>query len=199
MITAIVSAIGGPISSVVSGWLGGSGMWWKWPQTLIPTPIGMPSSGVSLGTAGHAKYDVFGRYPFFIVQEWFAEQWPGDKTWACSLCGFKLGFWVKEIGVMGHAAGSEFKAHMDLGTLVPYISPPLIHARLLERIKESKSHLHLRRSTGGNLGGFRNPLMRFSKGALFRVVWFSHHHYLTIRESRWRVCQLALASVKFPC
>ena len=36
--------------------------------------LGMPSSGVSLGTAEYAKYDVFGRYPFFIVQEWFAEQ-----------------------------------------------------------------------------------------------------------------------------
>ena len=27
VITAIVSAIGGPISSIVSGWLGGSGIW----------------------------------------------------------------------------------------------------------------------------------------------------------------------------
>ena len=62
---------------------------------------------------------------------------------------------------MGHAAGSKFKAQMDLGTLVLYISPPLIHAWLLGRIKESKRHLHLRRFIGGSLGGFRNPLMRF--------------------------------------
>jgi len=64
---------------------------------------------------------------------------------------------------MGHAAGSEFKAQMDLGTMMPYISPPLIHDRLLGRIKESKRHLHLRRLTGGNLGGYRNPLMRSQK------------------------------------
>ena len=56
---------------------------------------------------------------------------------------------------------------MDLGTLVPYISPPLIHARLPGRIKESKRHLHLRRSTGGSLGGFRNPLMDSQKARCF--------------------------------
>ena len=55
----------------------------------------MPGSGVSLGAAGHAKDGVFGRYYFFIVQEWFVEQGPGDKTWACNLCGFRLGFWVE--------------------------------------------------------------------------------------------------------
>ena len=122
MITAIVSTIGDPILSVVSGWLGGSGMWWKWPQNLVPTPGGMPGSGVSLGTAEHAKDGVFGLYPFFTVQEWFVEQWPGDKTWACSMCGFRLGFWVEETGVMGHAVEPEFKAQMNLGTLVPYRS-----------------------------------------------------------------------------
>ena len=61
---------------------------------------------------------------------------------------------------MGHAARPEFKAQMDLGTLVPYISPPLIHARLLGRIKESKRHLRLIRLTSGNMGCLRNPLMR---------------------------------------
>ena len=45
----------------------------------------MPDSGVSLSTVRHAKDGVFGHYPFFIVREWFAKQWPGDKTWACSL------------------------------------------------------------------------------------------------------------------
>ena len=44
MITAIVSAIGGPISSVVSGWLGGSRMW---PWNLVPTQVGMLGSDVS--------------------------------------------------------------------------------------------------------------------------------------------------------
>ena len=47
MITAIVSAIGGLISSVVSGWLGGSGMWRMWPWNLVPTQVGMLDSDVS--------------------------------------------------------------------------------------------------------------------------------------------------------
>ena len=44
MITTIVSAIGGLISSVVSGWLGGSGMW-RW--NLVPTQVGMHGNDVS--------------------------------------------------------------------------------------------------------------------------------------------------------
>ena len=76
----------------------------------------MPGSSVSLGTAGHVKDGVFGRYSFFIVREWFAEQGSGDKTWACNLCGFELGFWIERD--WGH--GSEFKAQMDLGTMVLY-------------------------------------------------------------------------------
>ena len=46
MITAIVSAIGGPISSAVSGWLGGSEMWRMWPWNLVPTQVGMLGSDV---------------------------------------------------------------------------------------------------------------------------------------------------------
>jgi len=37
MITIIVSAIGDPIPSVVSGWLGGGRMWWMWHWNLVPT------------------------------------------------------------------------------------------------------------------------------------------------------------------
>ena len=46
----------------------------KWPWNLVPTLIGMPNSGVSLGAAGHAKDGVFGHYSFFIVREWFASK-----------------------------------------------------------------------------------------------------------------------------
>ena len=120
MITTIVSAIGGPILSVVSGWLGGSGKLWKWPRNLVSTLAGMPGIAISPSAAGHAKDGVFGRYPSFIVREWFAEQWSGDKTWAHSMCGLRLGFWVEDIGAMGHAARLEFKAQMGLDTLVPY-------------------------------------------------------------------------------
>ena len=62
---------------------------------MIPIPVGMLGSSVSLGAARHVKDGVFGHYSFFIVREWFAEQGPGDKTRACSLCGFRLGFWVE--------------------------------------------------------------------------------------------------------
>ena len=46
MITTIVSAIGGPISSVVSGWLGGGGMWRMWLWNLVPTQVRMLGSDV---------------------------------------------------------------------------------------------------------------------------------------------------------
>ena len=65
MITIIVSAIGGLISSVVSGWLGGSGMWWPW--NLVPNLVDMLGRGVSQGATEYAKDGVFGRYSFFIV------------------------------------------------------------------------------------------------------------------------------------
>ena len=64
---------------------------------------------------------------------------------------------------MGHAAGSEFKAQMDLGILVSYISPPLIHAWLSKGIKESKRHLRLSRLTSGSMDDLRNSLMRSQK------------------------------------
>ena len=50
MITTIVNAIEGPISSVVSGWLGESG---KWPQNLVPTSVGMPGDDTPSGATEH--------------------------------------------------------------------------------------------------------------------------------------------------
>ena len=47
MITAIVSAIEGPISFVVSECLGESGMWRMWPWNLVPTQVNMLGSDVS--------------------------------------------------------------------------------------------------------------------------------------------------------
>ena len=46
MITTIVSAIEGPISTVVSGCLGESGMWRMWPWNLVPTQVNMLGSDV---------------------------------------------------------------------------------------------------------------------------------------------------------
>ena len=47
MITAIVSAIEGPILSVVSGCLDESGMQQLWLWNLIPTQVNMLNSDVS--------------------------------------------------------------------------------------------------------------------------------------------------------
>ena len=47
MITAIVSAIEGPILSVVSRCLGESGMQRLWLWNLVPTQANMPGSDVS--------------------------------------------------------------------------------------------------------------------------------------------------------
>ena len=47
MITAIVSAIKGPISSIVSGCLGECGVWQMWPWNLVPIQVNMLSSDVS--------------------------------------------------------------------------------------------------------------------------------------------------------
>ena len=47
MITVIVSAIKGPILSVVSGCLGESGMLRLWLWNLVPTQANMPGSDVS--------------------------------------------------------------------------------------------------------------------------------------------------------
>ena len=47
MITAIVSAIEGPILSVVSGCLGESGMQRLWLWNLVSTQANMPGSDVS--------------------------------------------------------------------------------------------------------------------------------------------------------
>ena len=47
MITVVVSAIKGPILSVLSGCLGESGMLRLWLWNLVPTQANMPSSDVS--------------------------------------------------------------------------------------------------------------------------------------------------------
>ena len=53
---------------------------------------------------------------------------------------------IKRFEELGHATRPESKAQLDLGTLVPYNSPPLIHARLPGRIKELKRHFCFRES-----------------------------------------------------
>ena len=46
------------------------------------------------------------------------------------------GSFKKGLGQWGHSIRPGPKAHMGLGISEPYISPPLIHTRLLRRIKE---------------------------------------------------------------
>ena len=100
---------------------------------------------------------------------------------------------------MGPAVELEFKAQMGLSTTMPYISPPLIHARFTGRIKESKRCLLSEKLNGWTLGWFQKPINALLKGALYLAVWFNRHHYLTVRELRWCACQLALESVRFFC
>ena len=58
---------------------------------LVPIPVDMLGSDTHQGTAGYAKDSVLERHSFFIAREWFVEQGSGGKTWACSLCRFRLG------------------------------------------------------------------------------------------------------------
>ena len=81
MITAIVSAIEGPILFVVSGCLGESRMQRLWLWNLVPTQANMPSSDVSWKLPSI----MFGFQSFFIIRAFYAEQWLGDETWTCSL------------------------------------------------------------------------------------------------------------------
>ena len=98
---------------------------------------------------------------------------------------------------MGHAAGSKFKAQMDLGTLVLYISPPLDSCLATRKNQGIQKALTFEKVYRWKLGRFQKPINALLKGVLSQAVWFSCHHYLTVRESRQRACQLALASVKF--
>ena len=100
---------------------------------------------------------------------------------------------------MGLAAELEFKAQMGLSTTMPYIRPPLIHARFTGRIKESKRCLLSKKLNEWTLGRFQKPINALLKGALYLAIWFSRHHYLTVRELSWRACQLALEFVRFFC
>ena len=90
MITVIVSAIRGPISSVINGWLGGK----------VALQLGSHSNrhawqrcfpGRCRACKGWCVWTLF----FFYCSGMVCEQGPSDKTWACSLCGFRLGLWVE--------------------------------------------------------------------------------------------------------
>ena len=129
MITAIVSAIGGPISSVVSGWLDGTGVWRMWPQNLVLTQVGMPGNGVPWALPG-MLWMVCSEV---ILSLLFANGLPSKgqvtKLGPAICVGSGWGFGQKEIGDVGHTVGSEFKAQMDLGTTVPY-SFQILHGSL---------------------------------------------------------------------
>ena len=89
---------------------------------------------------------------------------------------------------MGHTVESESKAQMGLGITVPYISPLLIRARLLGTNQGIQETIAIREALWVDIGRFRNPLMHSQKACSTWPVWFSCHHYLTVREQRRRVC-----------
>ena len=77
MITAIVSAIEGPILSVISGCLGESGMQRLWLWNLVPTQVNMLGSDVSR-TAEHLMVRL--NKVSLIVQEIYAEHSLGAEA-----------------------------------------------------------------------------------------------------------------------
>ena len=77
MITAIVSAIKGPILSIVSGCLGESGMLRLWLWNLVPTQVNMLGSDVSWNC--RAPYGTSGQKTFLFVWEIYAEHQLGDE------------------------------------------------------------------------------------------------------------------------
>ena len=87
MIAFKVSVIGGPILLIVSGCLGGSGVWWEWyPVDMLGSNIPKALSGIQ-GTV----------YPnaFLIVREWFVEQGPGGETRCMQMkIVHSSGFWA---------------------------------------------------------------------------------------------------------
>ena len=93
----------------------------------------------------------------------------------------------------GRAIGPEPRAQLGLGTSVPYISPPLIHARLLGRIKKPTKPSCFESPKARDSCGYGFPLMLFSKDALFRSARFSCHYCLTVCEPKRRACRLSLA------
>ena len=80
MITAIVSAIGNPISSVVSGWFGGSGMWRLWRWNLVLTQVGMLDNDVSWELPSKGQVMKLGPT---ICAGWVERDWGcGSRCWA---------------------------------------------------------------------------------------------------------------------
>ena len=72
MISAIVSTIGGPILSVISGCLGESGVYRLWPWNLVSTQVNLLGSDVpqaSYGTPGQGFTNHSGSFMPSIVQK----------------------------------------------------------------------------------------------------------------------------------
>ena len=78
-----------------------------------------------------------------------------------------------------------------------YISPPLIRARLSGMNQGIQEVIAIREAQWVDIGRFQRPINALSKGALYLVVWFSCHHYLTVHDPRRHMCQLPLVSVRF--
>ena len=83
MITAIVSAIEGPILSVLSGCLGESEMLRLWLWNLVPTQANMLGIVTFPGNC-RATYGMLD-LSFFVVRENPTEHWLGDEIQTCNL------------------------------------------------------------------------------------------------------------------
>ena len=131
MITAIVSAIKGPILSVLSGCLGESGMLRLWLWNLVPTQANMPGIVTFPGNywATYGMLDL----SFFVVWENPAEHWLGDEIQTCNLWRiWKTGphyqawiqgpiwVWATRCRALASLSGLNPRPNLGLGTSALY-------------------------------------------------------------------------------
>ena len=131
------------------------------------------------------SYDMLG-LPFFVVRENPVEHWLGNEIQTLNpRPNLDLGISMPHFG---STPGLKSRPNLGLGTSMLYISPRLIRARLLGRIKEPTRYFCSESLIVKNLCGHNIPLMLFLKDAMFWCAWFSCHYYLTVHEPGRRAC-----------
>ena len=98
---------------------------------------------------------------------------------------------------MGHTVRSKFRAQVGLGSFTPYISPPLICV-WSPRMNQGHKDRNSSGSPTGRYLAVERLINAPLKDALYLAASFSHHHYLTVSEPRWRAWQLPWRFIGFP-
>ena len=120
-----------------------------------------------------------------------------QSVWARNFGRFGLGSWAERtLGPWAILLIHSPRTKWDWIRRGCTLGPPWFVLSSREWIKELERQRLPNKLNRCILGGFRDPLMHFSKGALPLTSWFSRHHYLSIHEPRC-VCRLPLVSVRF--